>query len=207
MTSIPPAPDSSRDTLMEALEVAHHPKGLSEERHEAILARVLGIAPAVAELDPLAPASEAERLEAERLALALEGVGQHELAELALALTAAHRPSEVSELGLARAVKPTTLTANGGGRSTKSRRWFMTRAGSAAAVIALAAAIALTLRTRQQTATPTVLQQPEFAISRSLAPLFVDQSTQGTTTERMDRIVMARSRDLRHNRYLSWRVR
>jgi hypothetical protein len=52
-----------------------------------------------------------------------------------------------------------------------------------------------------------VANTQEYTQSRSLAPLFGKEFSQGNSTERMDRIVMARSRDLRHNRYLKWRVR
>jgi hypothetical protein len=197
---------------MQALEAAVNPKALSDERHEDLLARALGLVPRLPEPAPLAEASAQEQREAARLALALEGQEEHELAVLARALACAHHPGELSELGLARALKRATTAPSGRVSDTRPAlnraRWLKGALGSTAAVVALAATVTLFFRNEQpESKTAETRRQPEFATSRSLSPLFVAKDSQGTTTERMDRIVMARSRDLRHNRYLSWRVR
>lgn len=210
MSSIHPPPDSSSENLISALEAAHHPSALSEERHEAILARALGLAPATPA--PFAEPSEQEQREAQRLACALDGQGEHELAEFALALKNAHSPGDCSDLGLARALLPTKAAANPGGiaevRAPDSALWVKIALGSTATALALAATVLLFWRASQPEAErAALLAQPEFVSSRSLSPLILAKQNHGTTTERMDRIAMARSRDLRHNRYLSWRIR
>jgi hypothetical protein len=73
---------------------------------------------------------------------------------------------------------------------------------SATAALALAAGLVLVVSRG-----PEVAHRPsELAESRSLSPLFAHEAGSGAS-ERLDRIVAMRSRELRDNRFASWGVR
>jgi hypothetical protein len=77
--------------------------------------------------------------------------------------------------------------------------------GVAASVLAVAAGIALVVTpvSRESDA----LRQSKFVPSRSFAPLVDGESAQLSASARLDRLVGARERDLRANRYAAWGVR
>jgi len=83
------------------------------------------------------------------------------------------------------------------------RTWSYT-----ATALALAAGIALWVMppTRREPASAPLAHE-ELALCRSAAPLFAETFASATATQRIDRIYAVRSRELRHNRYATWRVR
>ena len=211
--SMPPFDESTDDTaaLLLALKFAHSPNALSTERHEALLTQALGLALTEPNADDVFAQPTPDELEQSTLlALAIDGQATHPLAELATALRQAHAPEPLSQLGLERAQRTMAAPGTHRGRNEKSPKvhaWIRPTTGAGVA-LALAATFALVWLPRQHhESTDSAQQKASFVASRSLAPLFAEESSLGTSTERMDRIVMARSRDLRHNRYLTWRVR
>jgi hypothetical protein len=197
------------DSLALALRHAYEPKPLANERNETLLSRALGVDLDATEADDLfALPTPEEREQAELLAHALDDRGNrnHPLAILATDLKHAYAPEALSPIKLEQIARSIT-------RRTPRYAWTKPATGVAFA-LALAAAFALIWLPRQRLTSGVQLVRSEpssqrtfYIGSRSLSPLFAEQSTPGSTTERMDRIVDARSRDLRHNRYLTWRGR
>jgi hypothetical protein len=123
-------------------------------------------------------------------------------ADMVEAILAAHSPG---------AVDPSVVESLIGkalGRERRSvvvalRVWTGVALGLAAAA---SVALALGLGTGSpHEISPTDPEQ--LARSRSLAPLFAETYAEATPTDRIDRIYAIRSRELRHNRYATWRVR
>jgi hypothetical protein len=146
--------------------------------------------------------SAVEREQATRLAEALDGEGIHPLAELAKDVRAAHAPASIT---VARAEDLVHQAIRNG------RRPKVVSIGSytyATAVLALAAGVTLWMNRSLRPESYTALANAEQLVqSRSVAPLFAETFGQATTTQRIDRIYAVRSRELRHNRYATWRVR
>src|SRR5262245_41237567 len=80
--------EQSEEELMRALRNAWMPGALDPAVNEALIAAALE--------DPLAPPSEQELVESERLRQALEGRADHPQAELARALRAAASPPPIA---------------------------------------------------------------------------------------------------------------
>jgi hypothetical protein len=181
----------SERALGEALRAAWAPgeidRGLNQRLIDAALA------------DPLAPPSEEELVESERLRRALEGHGEHPSADLARALAAAARPralgSSVAE----------TLAGKALGKRHKSNVIFVSF--GAAAAFAAAAAVALLVAFPASRHEALHAQTERLFLSRSTAPLFDHKFETAGTTARIDRIASARERDLRANLYAQWGVR
>jgi hypothetical protein len=172
--------------LARALVSAIRPEPLPIGRHEALIDAAL--------IDPVAEPSEEERSAAEALRRALEGQGEPADAALAKALRAATR--QATELEARRATR--NALARGLGRP-RAVAWAV----GASAALSLAAAFALVF----SSAVPSEREAaPELAESRSLSPLFAHQAG-SSTSERLDRIVAVRSRELRGNRFAGWGVR
>lgn len=171
--------------LLRALAAAARPEPLSPERNRAL------VEAALAEPDAVPTAAELE--EAEALRRALESGAGHPGAELARALASSTRTA--AELEAKRATQRALARA--------LPRPRVLALVSAAAALSLAAALALLL-----SAAPDVEQDrpSELTASRSLSPLFAHEAGSGPS-ERLDRIVAARSRDLRDNRFTTWGVR
>lgn len=188
-------PPEAESELLEALVAALRPSAIDPATHERLLQMALE--------DPLAPPSSEELAESARLRDALERGTSHEADDLLGALrapfeTPAADASSV-ERALQRALEPAPAP------STRGRviyAWF----GGASVVLAAAAAIALVIGPVRQHAAP-VSAAPRLVRPHSTAELFADRFETSTTSERMDLIVSARSRDLRDNRYAAWGVR
>jgi hypothetical protein len=219
-TSSPEEALADHRELRFALAAAEHPEDLSDGEHLALLESILGVSMDEApNLDaPTWIAEEAvddeQRHEAQRLARALDGLEHHPLAELAFELREAHSPEPLSPLAAERALSRLAANPAGmalvhrrshpSGASQRSRTTWIWMTGTA---LALAAGWAVLFRSGAEPAPRSTTSPPPFAVSRSAEPLLQATHWQEGTTERIDRIALARSRDLRQNRYLRWRVR
>ncbi|MEZ4225012.1 MAG: hypothetical protein R3B13_28925 [Polyangiaceae bacterium] len=180
--------------LSESVRAAWMPSELSPELNELLILQALE--------DPLAEATEDELAESARLRDALAGEGEHAHAHLARALQAAAQPHPLPELLGERVVRRALP------REAKRRRWPLVATG-ATAVLALAASIALVVRSAGHSSSSNELarQAKELVQSRSTAALFPSKFETGEASLRMDRITAARERDLRENRFAVWGVR
>jgi hypothetical protein len=173
------------DELMAALRAAWQPREIDPARHAEILAGALE--------DPLAPPTTAELVDSVRLRDALEGTGEHPGAELAGALRSGWDPER-----LRRGEMVTRVLA-----SSNRGRLIRVTFGSAAAALALAAGVALVVGIRSRA--PNVAM-PSMVASRTTASLFSSKFSVGSTSGRLDAIALARSRDLRQNRFSGWGI-
>ena len=128
--------------------------------------------------------------------------GPHPLSDLAELLRSAYAPSS-ADVSFDDLLIPDTRHVHTHDQVTRFRF------GSyAAATLALAAGIALWLmHLEEPKLTATAEQREQLVQSRSVAPLFAETFDSKTPTERIDRIVAIRSRELRQNRYATWSVR
>lgn len=153
--------------------------------------------------DPDAPPTDEERAAAERLRAALDDPRRPgEQAELARALTSAWSPRDLPRHA------HEALVEQALSRHDRRRRRPLSRASLAAgAVLALAAAVLLSLRSERQTDRRPVAVTA-VAFSRSTQALFPEGfPATGGETSRIDRIAMARAGDLRDNEFARWGVR
>jgi len=187
---LPLEPEAER-ALGEALRSAFRPAPIDPARHAEILAAALE--------DPLAPPSDEEIRESERLRQALEiGDERHDLVRLAGAVAAAARPTPAPEAARARA-----RTALAG----PSLRPNVIYVGFGAAALAAAAAFLVFLGTARAPEGAASAAPRDLVYSHSTNPLFDERFEPGRTSARMDRIAEARERDLRQNRYARWGAR
>lgn len=201
--------------LAEALRSAWAPEELDPDVNERLIELALE--------DPLAPANDEEVAESERLRAALESGAAHPDADLARALRAAADPDTLDSADASR-LADDAISERAPRSSAPARRSNVVYVafGATAAVAALAAAVALVIRPapdREPAAVAAKAADREapgsaVAVSRSTAELFAAEldvgdaaSRVGRTSERVDRIAMARGRDLRQNRYASWGLR
>jgi hypothetical protein len=189
------APDVEQQ-LAEALRAAWAPTELDPRLNEQLVAAALE--------DPLAPPSTQELVESQRLRDALEGRGGHPDADLARALQAA---SGRAQLGRKAADKLVDQTL----RRRPESNVIYVAFGVASGVAAVAAALALLLTPAEPG--PGTAARPahrgsdsSLALSRSTAPLFKAKFELSRASARVDRIALARARDLRHNRFAGWGV-
>ncbi len=203
------------DPLAAALRSAYRPEPLEDVDHDALLARALG--------DEGAPPTAAERRDAERLAGELEAMkGRRvapeplsEPAEIAAALRAAWAPRSIEPLRNEALIAKALATA-----PSKRRRALPVTMAALSSLAAVAAGVALFFGQAKQpeqsapTAAAPTAAGPERAQAaliraRSTSDLFDPETPfprSGGTSERMDRIVSARSADLRANRFAAWGV-
>ena len=199
------------DPLAAALRSAYRPEPLEDVDHEALLARAFG--------DAGAPPTAAERREAERLAGELDAMKgrraapepKSEPAEIAEALRAAWAPRSIEPL------RNEALIAKALA-SSKRRRALPVTMAALSSLAAVAAGVALFFGQAKQpeqsaptAAAPTAAGPAQAALirARSTSDLFDPETPfprSGGTSERMDRIVSARSADLRANRFAAWGV-
>jgi hypothetical protein len=177
-----PLDPSEEAELLEALTAAVRPEALSDSRHERLIQFALE--------EPLGEPDEAELAEARALRNALESRG--ELPEAGLARALRHAVQPASELE-SRSAAQRALTA-------LPRSRLVLVAVATTTVLSLAAGLALVL-------SPAAEQRPVpgLAESRSLSPLFAGAPV-ASESERLDRIVSVRSRELRDNRFARWGV-
>lgn len=194
---ITPLPEDESEALARALRAAWSPADLDPAVNEALIAAALE--------DPLAPPSEEELAESARLRSALEGHGSHPSAELARALRAAAKPGSLEREQADRLLGSALSDA---GAVRRGRVIFVAFGAASTAIAALAASWFLLLRPALQGSAPADLAaRADLAVSRSTAAMFSEKFDTAATTERVDRIVSARSRELRSNRYALWGVR
>ncbi|MEO6420087.1 MAG: hypothetical protein ABIP39_11795 [Polyangiaceae bacterium] len=160
--------------------------------------------------DPDAPASEEESARGEEFRLALEDPARSSAdADLARALSLAHSPREISPEDHAAIVERAVTAAKTSGVHGRRRSNVIQVAfGVAAAAISLAAGVVFvvgSLSQHQETAAPTAALP--LVQLRSTQPLFREPFREGNASARIDRIAMARSSDLRDNRFARWGVR
>lgn len=158
---------------------------------------------------PDAPPSEEELTASARLRDALEdpsqALGQNPDADLARALALAHAPRDIDpqehKAIVERAIVEGTRRAK---KANTQQRGVVIRVTFAmGAIVAVAASILLFFNMRVPA--PAVL---ELAVTRSTQSLFPERFPQvGGESARIDRIAMARSADLRENRFARWGVR
>lgn len=201
--------DGTHDVARELLAAIGRGE-LSDDDHDAILARVLD--------GDESRAPSAERAEAERLRLALEGQSEHESAHVARMLHAAHSPSALdparNELLVTAALARAKRAPSGLRRALPRTMAVVTSA------LALAAGAVLLFSSADHVASPPSASRPDAPVaaaaaaalipSRSTDDLF-DRATpfprQGGETARIDRIASARASDLRSNRFARWGVK
>jgi hypothetical protein len=176
--------------LLEAIRAAWDPAPLDPTRHRQILE--------VALEDPFAEPTEDEVRESARLRRALEeGDTSHPDAELARALRSAVRPSSARP-------EATGATPHATGRGAGR----VVYATFGAVALAAAAGFALFVaRPRSEPEAQSAAPARARHASRPTGELFAERFKTGGTTERIDRIALARAHDLRENRYASWGVR
>jgi hypothetical protein len=185
-----PLDPAVEQALLEAIRSAWDPAPLDPTRHRKILE--------VALEDPFAEPTEDEVRESARLRRALEeGDTSHPDAELARALRSAAKPSSASP---ATTGAPPRATGRGAGRVIYATF----------GAVALAAAAGFTLfvaRPVSERVATSAAPARALHASRPTGELFAERFKTGGTTDRIDRIALARAHDLRENRYASWGVR
>ncbi len=189
-------PEDER-ALGAALRAAWAPAELDAELNEMLIEAALE--------DPLAPPTEDELVQSERLRQALEGEGAHPDVDLARALAAAAAPRELGR-------EPAERIAREAVKPERSNVILVAFGTVATVAVAAAAAIMLFVHPLDRAAAPATAMAPAATIplaqSRSTAPLFNRQAfeTQNATA-RIDRIAAARGRELRDNQYAMWGLR
>lgn len=186
--------DAQDQRLAECLSLAWVPSELDLGVQERLLSFAFE--------DPLAPATDLERTEAARLRRALEHGSPHRDADFARALAlAAGKGNEDVE----RAAQRVALTAD----VPSPRRSHVIYVAFAASVLvaAAAAAILLSLFPLARPALVAASSEQHMVTSRSTAALFHEKFAVGKTSERVDLIVAARTRELRANRFAAWGIR
>jgi len=183
-------PEAER-ALAEALRAAFDPEPIDPERHRQILELSLE--------DPFAPASDDELRESARLRRALDqdDLG-HPDAALARALRNAVEPS---------ALRPRALPEAGEKPGAERSRGRVVYATFGAVALAAAAAFALFISRPSGAPDAALAARSKLVASRPTGELFAERFEPGAATERIDRIALARQRDLRDNRYALWGVR
>jgi len=156
---------------------------------------------------PDAPATEEELARAEALRVALDDASRpSEDAELLRALALAESPRPLAEAAqdalVARAL--TRMDARKARVKSHQRGVVVRVTFGAAALIAAAAAVVLVVGRSGNLDGGT---QPELAHVRSTQALFDQPFERGQATARADRIAVARTADLRQNRFARWGVK
>jgi len=192
------APDAAAE-LGDALRAAWSPSPLDPAVERALLEAAL--------TDPVAPSTPAEAAAAAALGDALDGrSGAHrdqdgDALALAVALRAAFAPDPPAPAAIERALAAALRSRPEARGQRLPRRVALLGLGAAAGALALAAAVALTL-----TAPGPGPGRPLPHVSRSTAALFEARFELGQTSARIDRIAVARERELRDNRFAHWGV-
>jgi hypothetical protein len=174
--------------LAEAIRSAWEPAELDPARHRQILELSL--------TDPFADPTDEEIRESARLRRALDdGDTTHPDAELARALRSAAKPSAASPRA--------ELAEKRVGRTTGR----VVYATFGAVALAAAAGFALFVARPSHESAVSSAPVPRLHASRPTGELFAERFETGGTTDRIDRIALARAHDLRENRYATWGVR
>lgn len=210
--------EESEADLIESIRQAHRPDPICQGRNDELIERALTSTDegssarqaqqhlhqpgAAGRDDDSLNASTDEIDQAKNLAIALSGSGTHSLLPLVEALRVAHLPSPIARETAERIAEASLQRAH----AFKVTR--LRPIPRIAATLAIAAGITLLLaKSSPLWREPVDTTSETLAQSRSVAPLFAETIEQGTPTQRIDRIYAVRSRELRHNRYVAWRVR
>lgn len=189
-------PPTLEDELATALRSAVGSAELDPRLNELLIAQALE--------DPLAAPTEDEQLAADALRAALDGDAalppDSADAQLATLLRAAVAPSAPTDLSVERALRA-ALPRDGRSRA------LPVAAGVTATLLALAASVAIVVRSQHDDRAESGDLSAELVTSRSTAALFHEKFEPAETSARVDRIALARSKDLRANRYALWGVR
>ena len=189
-----------RDALFSALNAAYLPQPLDRSRHRQIIDRALGLATQQAALDwvdPLAPASP------EDLAAAAELRDNFDSNQLVISLRSAHIPSaplsdvETTLRQVAIENKPRHVAPLL--RRLTRPAWGIFAAAATAALWFIAQSNGIV-----QDARYSRPKNDTLVLSRSTESLFAKPFAQSTNSERIDKIALVRSRELRNNRYAIW---
>ena len=207
MTRLPDHPESVESErldprleheLAEALRSAWLPAELDPRKNELLIELALE--------DPLAPPSPDELVESERLRRALDGEFEHPDGRLAAALRAAGAPAPLAAEAMDRLAERALAPRRSGNVIFVAFGALATAAVAAAAAAMLFISPAKDARVAAAPAA-SAAPQPELVPSRSTSAHFSEKFETADTSERVDRIALARARDLRNNRYTAWGVR
>jgi len=215
--------ESSDDALGDSIQGAFLPEALDPEHNELLIERALArhiattransdepnSVQGIASLSALESnhqnrreSARLEREQAEALALALDGIRQHPLAELAEVIQSAYAPRALPP-SLHGQLERQALTQKRSRVVRANRTWWR----YVAPAVALAASVTLWLvDVHSPVSKPGRPSASELVRTRSLSPLFAETLEQPTPTQRIDRIYAVRSKELRHNRFALWRV-
>ena len=189
-----------RDALFDALSAAYVPQTLDQNRHRQIIDRALGLAThqdAAGSVDPLALPS------AEELAAAAKLRDNFDSNQLVLSLRSAHLPrpprSNVETTLRQSAIEKKTQPVGPRPRRLTRPMWGLFAAAAAAALWFVAQSNSIVQQARYSRPTTETL-----VLSRSTESLFAKPFAQSTNSERIDKIALVRSRELRNNRYAIW---
>lgn len=185
-------PAAEEAAVLGALEAALRPSELSPALNERLIELALE--------DPLAPPSEAELAESERLRSALDEGTPHEDAVLLGRLKAGFGSGGDEGAAIERALGRALPSPAAKPRSNVIYAVF----GAGGVLAAAAAVLLLVTKTRAPEAS---LAADAYTRPRSTAALFSERFETGATTARVDAIASVRGRELRDNRYAAWGVR
>jgi len=189
-----------RDALFGALNAAYQPQTLDQNRHRQIIDRALGLATHQAapnSVDPLGPARP------EELAAAAELRDNFDSNQLVLSLRSAHLPSpplgDVETTLRQVAIEKTSRRVAPLLRRLTRPAWGIFAAAAAAALWFITQSNGIVRDARYSRPKTDTL-----VLSRSTESLFAKPFAQSTNSERIDKIALVRSRELRNNRYAIW---
>jgi hypothetical protein len=186
-----------KTSLVDALTAAESPEPLDPDRHARLLAAALGtLERDRGESVEALVAGEQERDAASQLGESLE------LDDIATLLRAAHDPSAIS----ARVEQRIRFAALSAPNERRPRVASATLWGTLAAAAAVALWVTSSLQTKMSNIESHRSSALNYAQSRSTDALFTEAFAQSTPSERIDRIALARQRELRENRYRKWGV-
>jgi hypothetical protein len=216
------AVSDGRDPFVAMLAAAVRPTDLSDEEHDRILEAAFARVPEKKVARPRVVASaeepiatETEKVDAERLRVALEAdardqAAEHPLAELARATRNAHSPKGIDDIRNESLLRPALRAPT----RSQSRRFITASIAGALAVAAGVFGLWLRTPADEQPAAelesrPTQLEyQPGMTEVRSTTDLFAPEDFPKTGGERsrIDRITQKRKAELRDNRFVAWGI-
>ena len=170
--------------------------------------------------DPDDPPSEGELRAAEALRQVLERGAGHgaqrafdreaeRAGEFAQSLRAAASPREIAPERHRALIERALSTSLSRGAPSRASKVVYVAFGSAAGLLAMAAAVALVIRSSEPDGAVSAKSSAEprtaLALSRSTVELFPEGIPRsGGTSHRVDRIASARAQDFRQNRFARW---
>ncbi len=193
-----PIDADERGALFDALNAAYAPEALDPSRHRQLIEQALTAnQEATDSMDPLAPAGLEELATAARLRDSLDSD------QLVLSLRTANLPSSLRS-GVDATLRQAAIEHKLQHTATHRRRltrpaWGIFAAAAAAALWFIAQSNGLVGEAQYFRVNPKTLAQSRLTESRFAKPF-----AQSTNSERIDKIALVRSRELRNNRYAIW---